>query len=107
MIIVIQFDDKSRKDLDNWIRDVNDTQIIKDDIEGQVEYISLMNKGYADIIDQIDQNYKEDFLLQSDGKSEFADLQKKCSHKSETSMLNPQIHSYGSYKMMMPKVTLY
>ena len=58
MIIVIQFDEKSRKDLDNWIRDVNDTQIIKDDIEGQVEYISLMNKGYADIIDQIDQNYK-------------------------------------------------
>lgn len=78
MIIVIQFDDKSRKDLDNWIRDVNDTQIIKDDIEGQVEYISLMNKGYADIIDQIDQNYKEDFLLQSDGKSEFADLQKNA-----------------------------
>ena len=67
MIIVIQFDEKSRKDLDNWIRDVNDTQIIKDDIEGQVEYISLMNKGYADIIDQIDQNYNEDFLLQSDG----------------------------------------
>lgn len=62
MIIVIQFDEKSRKDLDNWIRDVNDTQIIKDDIEGQVEYISLMNKGYADIIDQIDQNYKEDFF---------------------------------------------
>ncbi len=78
MIIVIQFDEKSRKDLDNWIRDVNDTQIIKDDIEGQVEYISLMNKGYADIIDQIDQNYKEDFLLQSDGKSEFADLQKNA-----------------------------
>ena len=78
MIIVIQFDEKSRKDLDNWIRDVNDTQIIKDDIEGQVEYISLMNKGYADIIDQIDQNYKEEFLLQSDGKSEFADLQKNA-----------------------------
>ena len=78
MIIVIQFDEKSRKDLDNWIRDVNDTQIIKDDIEGQVEYISLMNKGYADIIDQIDQNYKEDFLLQSDGKSEFADGQKNA-----------------------------
>ena len=78
MIIVIQFDEKSRKDLDNWIRDVNDTQIINDDIEGQVEYISLMNKGYADIIDQIDQNYKEDFLLQSDGKSEFADLQKNA-----------------------------
>ena len=37
-----------------------------------------MNKGYADIIDQIDQNYKEDFLLQSDGNSEFTDLQKNA-----------------------------
>ena len=62
MTLVIPFVHKLQKDLDNWIRDVNDTQIIKDDIEGQVEYISLKNKGYADIIDQIDQNYKEDFF---------------------------------------------
>ena len=78
MIIAVPFVHKLQKDLDNWIRAVNDTWIIKDDIESQVEYISLMNKGYADIIDQIDQNYKEDFLLQSDGKSEFADLQKNA-----------------------------
>ena len=62
MIIAVPFVHKLQKDFDNWIRAVNDTWIIKDDIESQVEYISLMNKGYADIIDQIDQNYKEDFF---------------------------------------------
>ena len=46
----------------DWLQHVNDTWIIKYDIETRAEYILLMKKGYADIVDQIDQNYKEDFF---------------------------------------------